>query len=246
MNLEVLEKLGLTESEIKIYLEILKRETTKAGELIKKLELSSSVAYASLEKLIKKGLITHFEKNNVKYFQAQTPELLLTYLEEIKKEAKKTIEELKLLKKPEYKENTAAIFEGFNGYKQAFNILLNEIDETEPVYTIGFSPINYAFTTLRNILRKVDNKRIQKKVWMKIILPLETKKTIGKDREKEPYTEVKYLSKEHLSPASLSIFKDYVIHWVWSEENTTAFLIKNKHVSQSFKNHFEALWKLSE
>ena len=246
MNLEVLEKLGLTESEIKIYLAVLKKGTTKAGELIKKLGLSSSLTYASLEKLVQKGLITHFEKNNVKYFQAQTPELLLTYLDELKQEAKQTIKELEKLKKPETKKNKTLIFEGFNGYKQAFNILLNEIDQTEPLYTIGFSPTGYAFNTLRNYLRKVDEKRIQKKVWMKIILPTETKSTIGKDREKEEYTKVKYLSKDHLSPAALSIFKDYVIHWVWDEDNTTAFLIKNKHVSESFKNHFNQLWKISK
>ena len=246
MDVSTLEKLGLTESETKLYLEILRRDITKAGELIKKLGLSSSLTYASLDKLIKKGLITYFEKNNIKYFQAQTPEILLTYLDELKQETKKTIQELKKLKKPEYKENTTAIFEGFNGYKQAFTILLNEIDDSEPVYTIGFSPPGYAFNTLRNHLKKVDEQRINKKVLMKIIFPEEAKNTIGKDREKEKYTEVRYLPKNHLSPAALNIFKDYVIHWVWSEENTTAFLIKNKHVSKSFKHHFEALWKISK
>ena len=80
---------------------------------------------------------------------------------------------------------------------------------------------------------------------MRILLDINMKDTIGKDREKEPYTEVKYLPKGYITPSALSIFKDYVIHWVW-KENPTTFVIRNKEINESFRNYFNLLWKMAK
>ena len=87
--------------------------------------------------------------------------------------------------------------------------------------------------------------RNRRKIPMKIILDVNMKGTIGKDRKKEKYTQVRYLPKGYMTPAALSIFKDYVIHWVWTEK-ITIFIIKNKEVSDSFRTYFNLLWKIAK
>ena len=76
-----------------------------------------------------------------------------------------------------------------------------------------------------------------------VVFDINMKDTIGKDREEEPYTEVKYLPKGYITPAALSIFQDYVIHWVWRKKKVISFVIKNKDINESFRNYFNLLWK---
>lgn len=241
--MDLLKQLGLTDNEIKLYTELLRRGESKTGPLIKTLGISSSRAYASLHELVKKGLVTYYEKNAVRHYQAQSPELLIEYTKNLQQQAQKAVKELSQLALPETSANKSALFEGFNGYKQAFEILLEQTADKTELLTLGFSPRTYAFETLRNYLRTVDAKRIENKTPMRILLPTETKSTIGKDREQEAFTRVRYLPQGYISPVALSIFKDYVIHWVWSELDVTAFLVKNREVAEGFRNHFEFLWK---
>jgi sugar-specific transcriptional regulator TrmB len=245
MNLNNLEQLGLTNNEIKIYSFLLKKESSTTGPIIDSLSLSSSRVYASLQELIKKSLVSYYLKNNTNYYRAESPDNLIKLAEEIKSNISPIVEELKQIKKEEQKEEFSAIYEGYLGFKQAFQLLLKETSKKEEILTIGFSPFKQGFTTVRNYLRNVDHERYKKKIPMRILLDINMKDTIGKDREKEPYTEVKYLPKGYITPSALSIFKDYVIHWVW-KENPTTFVIRNKEINESFRNYFNLLWKMAK
>lgn len=55
MALEVLEELGLTKSEIKVYLALLELGQSTTGPVVDKAEIASSKIYEILEKLVNKG-----------------------------------------------------------------------------------------------------------------------------------------------------------------------------------------------
>ena len=245
MEPKIIEQLGLTKNEFKIYQILLKLGNSTTGPIMGELGISSSRTYASLNNLIKKGLVTYHTKNNIKYYQASNPESLLKISEELTLNTSNLVKELKTIKQEEEPEESSIILEGFNGFKQAFEILLKECTKNDEVYTIGFSPPEFGFKTLRIYLKNVDTRRNKKKIPMKILLDINVKDTMGKDREKEKYTQVKYLSKGYIVPAALSIFKDYVILWVWKQK-ITIFVIKNKDINKSFKTYFELLWKIAK
>ena len=243
MENELLERLGLTKNEIKIYTHLLKEGVSTTGPIMSELGLSSSRVYASLEELLKKGLVSYFVKNNTRYYNAESPDRLTKIADELKSRLSPLVDELKSLKKPKEEEEYSMIFEGFNGFKQAFDILLENSSRDKEILTIGFSPPEFGLETLRTYLKNVDTRRIKKKTPMKIIFDTAMKDTIGKDRENESYTEVRYLPKGYITPAALSIFSDYVIHWVWKKKKTIAFVIKNKDINESFRNYFKILWQ---
>ena len=245
MEPKIIEQLGLTKNEFKIYKILLKLGNSTTGPIMGELGISSSRTYASLNNLIKKGLVTYHTKNNIKYYQASNPESLLKISEELTLNTSNLVKELKTIKQEEEPEESSIILEGFNGFKQAFEILLKECTKNDEVYTIGFSPLKFGFQTVRTYLKNVDKRRNKKKIPMKILLDTDLKHTIGKDREKEKYTKVKYLSKGYIVPTALSIFKDYVILWVWKEK-ITIFVIKNKDVNKSFRTYFEMLWSIAK
>ncbi|MBI2662108.1 hypothetical protein HYX11_01475 [Candidatus Woesearchaeota archaeon] len=245
MDTKILKDLGLSENEIKLYLELLKLGETTTGSLIKNTGMASSRVYISLNSLINRGLVTFITKNNTKYYQAENPDTLLKNIEEKKKQLESLLPELKTLTKKEEKETYSTIFEGFNGFKIAFQNQIDICTSKDEILVIGFSPQTYAFKSLRAFLKNIDLKRYKKKINLKILLPKESKTTIGKDREKEPYTKVKYMLHGFFSPTSINIYRDYVILTVW-EEKPTVFLIKNDKIATSFQHYFKSLWNIAK
>lgn len=245
MYIKELKEIGLSNNEINIYLELLKLGQTSTGSLIKNTGIASSRVYTSLNSLINKGLVTFITKNNTKYYKAENPETLLKNVDEKKKQLEEILPNLKSIMKKEEKETYSTIFEGFNGFKIAFQNQIDVCTSKDEILVIGFSPQLYAFESLRIFLNNIDLKRYKKKIELKIILPNESKNTIGKDREKEPYTQVKYMSQGFFSPTAMNIYKDYVLLIVW-EERPTVFLIRNEKIATSFKQYFKNLWNLAK
>jgi sugar-specific transcriptional regulator TrmB len=226
-------------------MKLLKLGSSSTGPIIKATRLANSRVYYSLDSLVNKGLVTYYVKNNVKYFKSEDPDLLIKELEEKKKKVQEILPQLKALKIAEEKEQYTAVYEGFNGFRNAFEKLIEACKINDEVYAIGFSPQIYALKSLRIFLKNIDLKRYKKKVKLKIILDKKLKNTIGKDREKEPFTEVKYMPEGYFSPAGMNIFKDYVLILLW-EEKPFGFMIKNQKIADSFKQYFRFLWEITK
>src|SRR3989344_4529795 len=146
MDTKVLEEIGLTRSEIKVYLSLLEIGSTSKGPLVKKAGITSSKIYEVLDKLIKKGLVSFILKNNVKYFKAADPRRVKDYLEE----KKKNIEEqeinfdkiLPLLEKKHLflrEETDAEIFMGWRGIETVFQDITNTLKKGDTDYVFGAS-----------------------------------------------------------------------------------------------------------
>jgi sugar-specific transcriptional regulator TrmB len=59
MNTKILEDIGLTKTEIKIYLALLKLGQSTTTNIIKDAGIHASKVYEFLDKLIKKGLVSY-------------------------------------------------------------------------------------------------------------------------------------------------------------------------------------------
>ena len=242
---EKLIKLGLSKNEATIYLFLLKNPNITTGLIIKETGISNSRVYESLNSLISKGLVNYIVQRDGKSFNASPPEKFIEKEEERKKQIEELVPELKKLKsEKEFRTNTA-VFEGFEGFKTAFKKIIDDCPKEETIYILGFSEPTEKKESLRLFLSNMNLKSQQKKQHLKIILGNSVKNTLGKDREKEKYTEVKYMPKGYISPAAIDIFLDYVYIFLW-EEKPFVFMIKNKTISNSFKNYFNFLWKIAK
>lgn len=164
--------------------------------------------------------------------------------EDRKKKLEKIIPELSSIRTNNPKINTA-IYEGFEGFKTAFRKIIDECPINETIYILGFSENQFKEESLRLFLSNMNLKSAQKKQKLKIILDSSIKETLGKDREKEKFTEVKYMPKGYISPAAIDIFQDCVYIFLW-EEKPFVFMIKNQLIAESFKQYFNFLWKIAK
>ena len=88
MGYEILQEIGLTQTEIKVYLSLLELGPSSAGRILEKSKLPNSTIHRDLNSLIEKGIINYILEGKKKVYQANKPELFLTLLDDKKKRFK--------------------------------------------------------------------------------------------------------------------------------------------------------------
>src|SRR3989344_1223655 len=132
MELEFLEKMGLSKGEIKVYKVILNLGICSINKIHENVGIERRNIYDILNKLIDRGLISYVTENKKRLFQITHPNKILGYidekkgdLEKIKNEVKKSFPDLLEKfesKKPEIK---AEIYRGKEGIKAVWEDMLN-------------------------------------------------------------------------------------------------------------------------
>tara|TARA_Y100000310_G_scaffold324063_1_gene385438 strand:- start:90 stop:857 length:768 start_codon:yes stop_codon:yes gene_type:complete len=247
-NIEVqLEEIGLNKSEIKIYLTLLKIGASSTGPIITKSSTANSKVYEVLEKLIKKGLVSYFTKEGVKYYKASSPKMILEYLKEKKKNIEKQELDIKnilptLLQFQEQKqeEKEALIFSGSRGIKTAFTNLVDELKKGEEVHIMGVYDFGEEFLPLAKYFQNI---RSHKKIKAKFLINRSAKE-IAKEFKKYPPVEIKFMPENMLTPAIFLIYKDKVI--INLAKEMTFFVLKSKSVNLAFESYFQMMWKMAK
>lgn len=245
---KLLTDIGLTNSEVSVYIALLDLGPSTTGPIIKKAGIASGKAYLILDKLILKGLVTYIIKHGRKYYQAKNPERLLDYMKEKENELKKKTKAIKkiipILKKKyesiKYKP-MAEVYEGVKGFRTLYEWILKELKKNQSIYVMGVPRI--ALEKFNLYLMNWNKRRIKLGIKMKIIYNHNCR-TYGKKREKMRLTEVRYMKKSLETPVWINIFKNYVVtinvHGI-----PMCFLLKNTESAEAYKNYFEFIWNNS-
>ncbi|MCK4590004.1 MAG: hypothetical protein KAT77_06170 [Nanoarchaeota archaeon] len=248
---KILGEIGLTKTEIKIYLTLLKLGQSTTTNIIKKAGIHASKVYEFLDRLIQKGLVSYVIKANKKYFQATEPEALIEFIKEKRrkldgqeKEIKGLLPELAELQKEAKKERVEAnIYEGLKGIKSVYEKILKTLKPGQRQYIIGAPRI--ANEKVEGFLLDWHKRRIKKGIKCKYIYDANVK-DYGKIREKMKFTEVKYLPPKMISPVWIEIFEDHIATGYISKETTMFFLIKNKEIAKTYLDYFSLMWKIAK
>ena len=249
MNVEpLLEEMGLSKNEIKIYLILLKLGFTTTGAIIKQTGIHNSKVYDGLERLTNKGLVTHVIVANIKHFRAVNPERLLDFLDDKKKSIEnqeKTIKEflpqLKAMQELGVDETEAEIFKGWKGMESVFNEGIKSMGKGDMWYVLGAYAGEDRERT-DQLITKIIKKCEKKKMKWKVIYNENARKTF-KHEQISPITENRFLKQE--TPATINIYKDVMFIALWIK-NPVAFRVKNRKVADSFKTYFKWMWSLAK
>ncbi len=239
--------LGFTSGEEKVYIALLKLGSSTTGPIAKEANVSRSKLYEILEKLIKKGIVSHFKKNNVSQFQAAHPSRIVEYLQKKEESIKKQKDEFEkkipyfeqFLNEPRIQQE-AEVFEGMEGIKNVRELALKNIKSGETMFYFGNPASGH-----EHVLGYWDDwnkRRIKKKITAKIIYNLDAKE-YGERRKKQKYTEVKYLPNKGNTPAWIEIYGK-IVAIVMKHKKPMSIVINNELVAESFKTYFKILWDI--
>ena len=95
MGTEILEDIGLTKGEIKVYLALLELGSSTAGAVLNKANIQNSVFHFCVNRLMEKGLVSYVRKGKVRIYKAVDPDNLLIYITDKKREIEELLPELK-------------------------------------------------------------------------------------------------------------------------------------------------------
>lgn len=243
-----LKSIGFTSGEEKVYIALLKLGSSTTGPIAKEANVSRSKLYEILEKLSKKGIVSHYKKNNVSYFQAAHPSRIVHYLQEKEKNIKEQKIEFEkkipffeqFLNQPKIQQE-AEVFEGMEGIKNVRELALKNMKEGDTVLYFGNPASGHEYVL--GYWDDWNKRRIKKKITAKIIYNPDAKE-YGERRKKQKYTEVRYLPKKGNTPAWIEIYGN-TIALVMKQKTPMSIVIHNELVAESFKTYFDILWTVS-
>ena len=249
MDETLLEKLGLTKGEIKVYLALNELGEVTVGPIGKESKVSKSKIYDILDKLIEKGLVGYIVKDGTKYFIANNPNMILEYIDRKEQGLQKTKEEMKeiipqlMIKRTGTKNlPIAEIYSGWHGITAIRDELMAKYKSGETFLTMGCPKA--ANDILEPYFLKFHERRQKNKVGMRIIYNADAR-VYGKIRTKMQNTQVRYLPEQFPSPHWIDIFSDTVM-FVLVLKSPIAFVVRDKELTSGFKSYFEIMWKNSK
>lgn len=121
--------LGLSPEEAKVYLSLIELGSSYVSLIAKKAKVNRVGCYHTLNKLVKRGFINSFEKENIKYFSVDNPKNIVSKQKELLTKAEKILPELLSLKSSSVYSPKIKYYEGINGIKNIFEDTLSTKDE---------------------------------------------------------------------------------------------------------------------
>ncbi len=239
MNYEMLKKFGLTNTEIKIYITLLKIGQNLASKISHSANVERAVTYHTLEKLIRKGLVSYYIKENRKYFTAADPEKLRDLLREKEDALTDILPHLAQLKHQNEQPLAIEVFRGVEGFK---TVLEDIIREKQSYYIIGYTGLAPTIASFWYL--HWQKRRIKCKVMRYVLAYTGFEHTPALDYA---LTHIRVLPKKIISEPKTSTIiygKDKVLLFLPLAE-FTGIRIKNREVHQSYQEYFDVLWKQS-
>ena len=236
MDTQILEDLGFTNAEIKVYIALLELGSSTAGRIIENSGLQSSVVHTTLNKLIEKGLISFVKEGQKKHYQATNPRHIIEFIDEKKKRYEEILPQL-LIKQHEAKEKPEiTAFKGIRGIKELL-LELRDAGGTEH-HTFGSSIKSLMLGEAWWI--QYHKQRASMGINSKLIFNESLKSWVK--NVNYPRAEVRY-TKTGFEPLTETIIRNDKIGIIVWLDNPIGTLIHNKEAAESYDKFFKVLWE---
>ncbi len=251
MDTKILEELGLTPGEIKVYLALIGLGESTTGPIVAESEVSVSKVYAILERLAEKGLVSHILKRQTKYFKAADPKRLLDFLREKQsklseqeQELKKFIPELELKQGSALTGENVQVFDGLKGIQTARERSLRVMKKGDLMWIIGIAPSPYE-GSMAPYFKDFHQRRIQKGIKCNYLYNDLTREPYGKLSETYPLSDVRYMAEGLITHGWMEVYLDTVTIGI-NKGKSFSVVIQNQEVANSFKIYAQLLWNIAK
>lgn len=245
-----LRKIGLTESEIKVYLALIRLGSSSKGSLVKESKIAPSKIYEITDKLIEKGLCSTIIKNGVRHFMGAPPIRIRDYLRKKKEsilQEEKEFERVMPSLQSHYNNIPESVkvevFVGWKGVETVYIHILDMAKKNEEAYIIG-AGTNKEEKKLELFYTKYGRVAFKKGLRIKAIFNESARNYITKIEKNLK----KVYNKRFLfdyTPTEILIFKN-MTSIIFRKDEPLIVLINDRETAASFKKYFEELWKISK
>lgn len=246
---KILQNIGLTDKEISVYLAALELGPQPASVIANKARLNRSTTYVILTELLRRGLMSRFNRADIQHYAAAQPEALVEYTnrkqreyEQYGEELKDILLELKSLTNPLSIKPRVRFYDGEEGVKTVMEDTL-----TSKETLLCYSSLDKWLTgPLNQYIRDYGHRRVyEKKILLQTLVHSEG---TGKNYYLKEYPKV--LSKIRFIPKDISIFDNEVniygnkVSIVSLTPNQMfGIIIESQEIADTQKSIFKLAWK---
>ena len=240
-----LETLGLSEKEALVYLALLPRRDTGSSKLIYATGLHKQFVYNALGKLEELGLAKHGIQNGRKKFSANSPQRIVTIIEEKKMAAQNMAKELQKRYAGAH-EQDAEVFQGDAAFMMRQMQILERVPENSRICVIASATERYSQTFKENDLwDEWERIRIQKNIWINYLGSESQLETLKKREKTEKLFDYRILPGQATGLMNTDIWDDIVSFNIFGDP-TLCITITGKEITDGYRQFFETLWKLGK
>jgi len=237
---KVLRDLGLTEKEAKVYLAATELGSSQVSAIGHKAQINRVTTYDILEKLKKRGLVSFYSKEKIKYFSPINPENLLEEFESRTQNLRSALPKFKRLT-GELNHPRIRYFEGIEGIKAIYANTLKSKTEI----------LNYANSEeIRAKYPEYDKeyvaKRAKKKIYLRCLSPQDEQTQAIQVKDTECFRELRIIPADNFPFTNeISIYDDKVAIISFKDE-LIGMIIESSEIANSQRAIFEMCWQYAK
>ncbi len=232
---EILEEVGLSRNEAKIYLAMLELGTATAGRIAKKAGIFRSCTYDSIKGLIKRGLASTVSIGTVAHYHAADPKLFRECIKTRMEKLEKIIPILEL-GRSFTQPCTVEVFEGLTAIK---NMLLSLLDTKEPQYTFGTPAL--AAQLLGSFTEIYHARRVERNILFMMIYNSDAKERV-QYLNTLPHTKARHFAPALDGSVATTICGDHVLITDYMNQPKMIH-IRNAELAEAYHRYFTLLWE---
>lgn len=244
MHVDILEEIGLSKNEVKIYTTLLQEGQTTVSNISTKSQIHRRNIYDSITRLIEKGLVFQIIGNGDNLYRPVDPNKLMELVDEKRARLQKVMPDLIADYNAKPQLEAAYIYKGIEGYK---NYLQDILSTNEDAYFIGakgawFDPRLKTF--LDQLLVDAGKRGIK----FHHLFDYEVKDNAKHvpDSVGMPY---KFLPEKYSTPSMVDIFGDHVVSITGAgltriSEDITIFVNISRPLATSYKTWFQFMFDM--
>lgn len=239
-----LQHLGLSDKEAKTYLAALKLGSAVVQEIAKKAGLKRPTVYFAIEQLVKRGLMSSFERGKKRFFAAESPERLISLIAVQRKKAQVLEEDLRGVL-PELnnlfglsgEQPRVRFFEGKEGLKAIQEDFLKTKDKNiENIYPRDDFIKVFSEAERKEYISKLRKKRIKVKT-------IYTSQNQFAQLIPNPYAERKFVPyKKFPFSADITIYDNKVAIGTYRGK-LLGVIIESKEIAETIRLVFNLAWQ---
>lgn len=240
--LKRLEDFGLSDKEARVYLALLPRRDTGTSVLIRATGLHGQFVYDALKRLEELGLAKHAVQNGRKKFSANTPNRIVSLIEEKRLAAQSIVKELQN-RFAGAREQDFEVFQGEAAFIAHQYDLLHRADPGSEALVIA-GPTERFLSTFGTEAEVYEQERIEKGV---------TVRYLGAEVQRGPLTVMekwrklwtfRLLPGHSTGLVDTDIWPDNITFNIFGNP-VLSFTITSREIAAGYKEFFESLWNLS-
>ncbi len=236
----ILEKIGLSEKEIKLYVTALELGTQGMTKLAKRAGLKRSTAYTVYESLEKKGFMGSYKRSSGMFYFAISPQKIFERIRQNALDVKDILPELDALENKNTRKPKIMYYEGVENYKRILEETL-QTPNTEIVSYGNIKPILDILGVQYDEEYYVP-KRIKNNIFIRVLACDNfARKTPAGREDKKLKRDIKYFPKK-IHMHSFTIVYGNKVANIHVGENIYMTVSEARYLADDERTKFELLW----